>query len=444
MTEDSMMYAWLAYAALGGLALGLPIVWSFLRLRWAARLAEAQAENDRLTREKGFLEQQLAQEERSKNEMLRTLQAGYDEAKAAMQERLREQEQHWKEQQQTALDQFRVISAQVLEANSNQLKTSNHEQMAALLVPLKEQLAGLGAAVQHTNTTNASNKASLEALIRQMLDQTKRLDAEASNLTKALKGDNKKQGDWGELVLERMLEESGLRKNEEYYLQQTYATETGRGARPDVIVRFPENRCVIIDSKVSLTNYAAYVSAETDDDRRAQLAAHVASIRKHIDELAAKNYADTVQESVGYVLMFVPNEASYIAAVQAQPGLPLEGYSKGVLIISPTNLLMALQLAHNLWQKERQAHSMQKIVDQATGIYNQCYRLTESFEDMGKSLKNAQKAYDKAMDRFQAGRGNLVRRVEGLRQMGINTSKRLKTVDDDPQESEALPEEGGA
>lgn len=424
----------LAIALVAVAALGLLVGYLFARLRWATKYAGCQAENERLAREKGFLQQQIAQAEETRRETVRMLQASYDEAKAAMAERLHDQETHWKEQQQAALDQFKAISTQVLTDNTHHLKSSNQEQMAALLTPLRQQIEGLGKAVQQTNTTNAGNKATLEELIRQMLDQTKRLDAEATNLTKALKGDNKKQGNWGELVLERMLEESGLRKNEEYYLQQTYATEEGRAARPDVVVRFPDNRCVIIDSKVSLTNYAAYVAAENEDERGIQLEAHIASVRKHINELSEKNYADTVKESVGYVLMFMPNEAAYIAAVQAHPELPLEGYSKGILLISPTNLLMALQLAHNLWQKERQANSMQAIVDQATGIYDQCYRLTESFDRMGKSLQSAQKAYEEAMGRFTSKRGCLIHRVEKLRTMGINTTKRLKITEEEPEE----------
>lgn len=430
MVTRFMTVEWLLLALAGALAFGLLLGFLCTRLRWAARMAACRAENDRLAGESSFLRQQLALAEQQKLETVQMLRAGYDEAKTAMAERLREQETHWREQQKAVLDQFRSLSSQVLADNTHQLKSANREQMDALLAPLKQQLEGLGKAVQQTNTASASNTASLGKMIDMVLAKAEMLSADAENLTKALKGDSKKQGDWGELVLERMLEESGLKKGEEYYIQQSYATEGGRHLRPDVVVRFPDERSVIIDSKVSLTAYAAYAAAEDDESRHAALAAHVASVRKHIDELAAKDYSAVVRESVGYVLMFIPNEASYIAAVQAQPELPLEGYRKRVLLISPTNLLMALQLAYNLWQKERQTRNVEAIFDKASAIYDKCVLLTESFEDVGKNLRRALDAHEQAMSRFNSGRGNLTRQVEDLRQMGISPSKRLNLNDE--------------
>ena len=400
-------------AALGSLALGWLLGFVLTRARWAMRAAAQQAGAAQLLSENSALKQQLAQAEQHKQESLELLRASFEE------------------QQKTSLAQFATLSAKVLEANTNQLKSSNTEHMSALLSPLKAKLEDLNRTVQQANTTNASNKASFEGLIKQMLDQTKRLDEEAANLTRALKGDSKKQGDWGELILERMLEESGLKKDEEYYIQQAVRTEDGRLLRPDVVVRFPDQRSVVIDSKVSLTAYAAFAAAEDEAARQAHLAAHVASVRKHIDELSAKDYSSVVQESVGYVLMFIPNEASYIAAVQAAPELPLEGYRKRVLLISPTNLLMALQLAYNLWQKERQTRNVEAIFKKAAAIYDKCAGLADSFADVGKNLKKALDSHDEAMRRFNSGKGNLTRQVEDLRQMGISPSKRLSLTDDE-------------
>ena len=415
-----MNVMWIILTVVSALLLGTLLGWAFTRARWAARLAEAQlaqqrVESEKLAQEseKMALLQQLAQAEQHKKESLEMLRASF------------------REQQQADEARFEALSTRILSGSMQQLKSGNREQMDAILTPLRQQIEGLGKAVQQTNTANASNKASLEEMIRQMLDQTKRLDTEAANLTRALKGDSKKQGDWGELVLERMLEESGLKKGEEYYIQQDYVTEEGRHVRPDVVVRFPDQRSVIIDSKVSLTAYAAYAAAEDEEERRAQLAAHVASVRKHIDELSKKDYSATVQESVGYVLMFIPNEASYIAAVQAQPELPLESYRKRVLLISPTNLLMALQLAYNLWQKERQTRNVEAIFKKASSIYDKCVGLAESFDDVGKNLHRALNAHDEAMRRFNSGKGNLTRQVEDLRQMGISPSKRLNLTDEE-------------
>ena len=403
----------LGISSLGCLFLGWLVGYVLTRTRWAARVSDSRAETIRLQSEKDALRQQLDQAEQHRQESLNLLRSSYEE------------------QQKTTMAQFEALSAKILESNTTQLKISNKEQMDALLSPLRSQLDGLNKSVLQANTTNATNKASMEALIHRMLEQTQRLDQEAANLTKALKGDSKKQGDWGELILERMLEESGLKKDEEYYIQQAVRAEDGRLLRPDVVVRFPDQRSVVIDSKVSLTAYAAYAAAEDEAARQAHLAAHVASVRKHIDELSAKDYSSVVQESVGYVLMFIPNEASYIAAVQAAPELPLEGYRKRVLLISPTNLLMALQLAYNLWQKERQTRNVEAIFKKAAAIYDKCAGLADSFADVGKNLKKALDSHDEAMRRFNSGKGNLTRQVEDLRQMGISPSKRLSLTDDE-------------
>ena len=400
-----------------GVALALGVALGFIaaRWRWAARLEM----------ERDFHRRRLEQSEQQKHDSLQLLKAGFDDAKQVMAERLHEQENRWREQQKTVLDQFRSLSAQVLSDNAKQLKISNLEQMEAVLTPLKEQISGLGKAVQQTNTASASNTASLGEMIKQMMERAERIGNDAVNLTRALKGDTKKQGDWGELVLERMLEESGLKKGEEYYIQADFTTEEGRHLRPDVVVRFPEERSVIIDSKVSLTAYAAYAAADDEEERSRALAAHVESVRKHMNELAQKDYSSLVSESVGYVLMFIPNEASYIAAVQARPELPLEGYRMRVLIISPTNLLMALQLAFNLWQKERQTRNVEAIFKKAAAIYDKCVGLTESFDEVGRALQKAHEAHEEAKRRFTSGRGNLTRQVEDLRNMGVSPAKRL-------------------
>lgn len=419
-----MNEAWIMMMAVG---VGSGVVGLLVGLGLArVRLAESRAEAERLAGERGFLRRQLEQAEQQKRETVQMLREGFDAARESMAERLREQEERWKEQQQSSEERFRALSTRALADNAQQLKASNLEQLGALLSPLKLRIEGLDKAVQLTNATNASQKASLEELIRQMLDQTRRLDAEATNLSKALKGDNKKQGDWGEMVLERMLESAGLRRDEEYYLQKTYTGEDGRGLRPDVVIRFPDDRCVVVDSKVSLTNYAAYVAAEEEEEREAQLAAHVRSVEQHVEELAEKRYGEVVEGSVGYVLMFMPNEAAYVAAVQRKPELPLLGSERGVLIVSPTNLLMALKLAHHLWQKERQANSIQSIVKKAAGVYEQCCLLQESIEAVGKGLDNAKRYYDEAMKRFSKGRGNLVHRVDELRGMGISPKRQLR------------------
>ena len=403
-----------------------------------------------LERHKSALEgeQKRYQEEASRHEELREqhrrLQAEHTEALTALERSrtaLEKEREHRaedsakiKEMQEKHFAQFRNLAGEIMEQNAGKLKDTNRESMDGILKPLREQLENLGKAVTHTNETAAGHKASLESAIKAMMEKTESLGRDAENLTLALRGDSKKQGDWGEMILERMLEESGLRKGEEYFVQENHKTEDGRDVRPDVVIRFPENRCVVVDSKVSLTAYALYSAAEDEEERKKMLNAHVLSVRKHIDELASKDYSSIVADTISYVLMFMPNEASYMTALQACPDLPLEAYRRRIILISPTNLLMALQLAYNLWQKERQTRNVEKIFDRATKLYEKMCLVQDSLEKVGKGIEQAQNAYTKACDQLYRGRGNYARQLDDLRSMGISPAKRLKLSDADEVE----------
>lgn len=343
-----------------------------------------------------------------------------------------ELERRWNEGRKAMVAQFKSLAADTLAERGRQLKQANNEQMSAIIKPLQSQLEGLGRAVADARAAEAKNKASLDAVIREMMKQTQKIGADAVNLTHALKGDSKKQGDWGEMILEQMLENSGLKRGEHYVIQEEVRDEDNRRLRPDVVVRFPRERSVIIDSKVSLTAYARYMAADNDAEREAALKEHVASVRKHVDELATKDYSRVVQDSIGYVLMFIPNEASYIAAVQAQPELTNEAYRRGVLIVSPTNLLMALQLAFNLWQNEARVQNVEAIFKRAGDLYNKFSDFYSSFEDVGKKLTDTTRAFNQAEDRLCRGKGNFVRQVDMLREMGARPKpdKLLKTQDE--------------
>ena len=343
-----------------------------------------------------------------------------------------ELERRWNEGRKAMVAQFKSLAADTLAERGRQLKQANNEQMSAIIKPLQSQLEGLGRAVADARAAEAKNKASLDAVIREMMKQTRQIGTDAVNLTHALKGDSKKQGDWGEMILEQMLENSGLKRGEHYVIQEEVRDENNHRLRPDVVVRFPRERSVVIDSKVSLTAYARYMAADNDAERDAALKEHVASVRKHVEELAAKDYSRVVQDSIGYVLMFIPNEASYIAAVQAQPELTNEAYRRGVLIVSPTNLLMALQLAFNLWQNEARVQNVEAIFKRAGDLYNKFSDFYSSFEDVGKKLTDATRAFNQAEDRLCRGKGNFVRQVDMLREMGARPKqdKLLKTQDE--------------
>ena len=349
------------------------------------------------------------------------------------------EEQRWQERQKQLEERFEQLSRRILDHNTDQLKNSSKEQLGTVLQPLREQLDVLRKAVTETNTGNATARTSIETLVKQLMERADGISQDAANLTRALKGDSKVQGDWGEMILSRLLESSGLRPGEEFVTQTSYKDREGNIFRPDVIVNLPEDRRIIIDSKVSLTAYARLMELDADSapaERDSALKAHVDSVRKHIAELADKDYASIVPGAIGHVLMFMPNEAAYLGAVQAQPQLVREAYERGVLLISPTNLLMALQLAANLWQKERQSRNVHNIISRAELLYKKCATLDDSMEKVKRAIDTLSKSFEQARGQFKTGNGNLVRQIDELRNFGINPARRIAMdeVSDAPAE----------
>ena len=295
-------------------------------------------------------------------------------------------------------------AAEQLAAKQSALQENNRLQMDELLKPIKEQFADFKKSVEESKTQNEVNKKELQSTfeatmklfqqeqqqaVTSLKEQTSKIGSDAANLTKALKGDSKMQGDWGEMVLETILENSGLRKDEEFFIQENTKDENGKNFRPDVIVRFPEGRSVVIDSKVSLTAYTDALAAETDEERERLMKSHALSVRKHIDELAEKDYSKLVEDAIGFVLMFIPNETSYIAAMKQQPDLSRYAYQKKIIIISPSNLLMALQLAYNLWQYDRQNKNVEKIVKTAADLYDKVVSFEDTFTSIGDHARRS-------------------------------------------------------
>ena len=353
-------------------------------------------------------------------------------------EALRQEMQRMTAEQQKA-------AAEQLAAKQSALQENNRLQMDELLKPIKEQFADFKKSVEQSRTSNEVNKKELqntfEATMRlfqqeqqqavaNIKEQTLKIGTDAANLTRALKGDSKMQGDWGEMVLETILENSGLRKNEEFFIQENTKDENGKNFRPDVIVRFPEGRSVVIDSKVSLTAYSDALAADNDADRERLMKAHALSVRKHIDELAEKDYSKLVDDAIGFVLMFIPNETSYIAAMKQQPDLSRYAYQKKIIIISPSNLLMALQLAYNLWQYDRQNKNVEKIVKTAADLYDKVVTFEDSFTGIGDLITRLSGTFDKARKQLYDGTGNVMRRVESLKGLGVTPKKQIKGLEE--------------
>lgn len=355
-----------------------------------------------------------------------------------------ESDRQWEQKLEALRQEMQKMAAEQLAAKQSALQESNRQQMNELLRPVKEQFADFKKSVEESKTLNEVNKKELqhtfEAAMRlfqqeqqqtvlMLKEQTSKIGSDAANLTKALKGDSKMQGDWGEMVLETILENSGLRKDEEFFIQENTKDENGKNYRPDVIVRFPEGRSVVIDSKVSLTAYTDALATDDEADRERLLKAHALSVRKHIDELAEKDYSKLVDDAIGFVLMFIPNETSYIAAMKQQPDLSRYAYQKKIIIISPSNLLMALQLAYNLWQYDRQNKNVEKIVKTAADLYDKVATFEDTFTGIGDLITRLSGIYDKAKKQMYDGPGNVMRRVEGLKALGVTPKKQLKALE---------------
>lgn len=347
------------------------------------------------------------------------------------------------EMQRMTIEQQKVAAEQ-LAAKQSALQENNRLQMDELLKPIKEQFADFKKSVEESKTQNEVNKKELQntfeatmklfqqeqqQAVLNLKEQTEKIGSDAANLTKALKGDSKMQGDWGEMVLETILENSGLRKNEEFFIQENTKDEEGKNYRPDVIVRFPEGRSVVIDSKVSLTAYSDALAAEDEAEQERLMKAHALSVRKHIDELAAKDYSKLVDDAIGFVLMFIPNETSYIAAMKQQPDLSRYAYQKKIIIISPSNLLMTLQLAYNLWQYDRQNKNVEKIVKTAADLYDKVAGFEDTFMSVGDLITRLSGTFDKAKKQLYDGTGNVMRRVESLKGLGVTPKKQIKELD---------------
>ena len=358
----------------------------------------------------------------------------------------KESDQRWEQKLESLKKDMQHTAAKELAAKQEELQRANRTQMDDLLRPIKEQFTDFERAVNESKTQNEVNKTELQKAFentmklfqqqqQQTVDslkqQTERIGEDAANLSRALKGESKTQGDWGEMVLETLLENSGLQRDEEFFVQESVKSEDGATFRPDVVVRFPEGRSVVIDSKVSLTAYADAVATDDEHERDRLLAEHAKSVRRHVDELSAKSYDKLVEDAIGFVLMFVPNENSYIAAMKQQPDLSRYAYQKRIIIISPSNLLMALQLAYNLWQYDRQSKNVEKIVKTAADLYDKVAGFTETFTDLEGQLQRLARNFEQARGQLFDGKGNVLRRIDGLRALGVTPKKRIKGLEEE-------------
>lgn len=327
-------------------------------------------------------------------------------------------------------DKFRVefknLANEILEEKTQKFTEQNKIKLDEILKPLGEKIRDFEKKVEETYDKESKQRFSLEREIKNLTDLNQQISKEASNLTNALKGQAKTRGNWGEIILESILEKSGLTLDREFFIQQSYTNEHGKRMQPDVIVAYPGERNVVIDSKVSLVAYERYASGETKEEQELAARDHLLSVRNHIADLSSKNYQDIYAlKSLDFVMLFMPIEPAYMLAMQYDPNLWNWAYDRRILLISPTNLIAALRMIANLWRVEYQNKNAMEIARQSGELYDKFTGFLEDLQDVGTKIDATRKVYDASMNKLSTGKGNLIRRVENIKSLGAKAGKEI-------------------
>ncbi|TGG95281.1 DNA recombination protein RmuC [Natronospirillum operosum] len=352
-------------------------------------------------------------------------------------QRLQSERQQWEEKQRVLEDSeerlqknFENLANRIFDQKQQHFSRTSQESLQNLMQPMREQLKDFRQRVETVYEKDTEDRQSLRFQLNELKKMNETMNEEARRLTNALKGEKKTQGNWGEMLLERILEESGLRKGHEYDVQFSARGESGQRLQPDAIIHLPDEKDIIVDAKVSLVDFERYVNAEDELDRAASLKAHVDAVRTQMKNLSAKNYEqiDSLR-TLDFVLMFVPVEAAFLVAVEQDPMLFRDAFDRNIILVSPSTLLAVLKTIHNIWRNEHQNRNAVQIAEEAGKLYDQFVLFTESLKDVQKHLGKSQDSLDKSIKQLSEGRGNAVRRVEKLRELGAKNKKQL-SVDD--------------
>ena len=401
---------------------------------------EAHANLEKVEKEREFLRRQkddISLELTRRNSEFENLQQKTEEQKAEV-EKLNEKFQK----------EFENLANKILDQKSEKFTSLNKQNIENILDPLSKKIKEFEDKVNTNNSESIKRHAELGEKLKNLHEQNVRISEEATNLTKALKGDTKMQGNWGEMVLERVLERSGLQKDSEYFVQQSFTTEDGKRVLPDVIINLPGDKKMIVDSKVSLNAYERYINETEETEKGSHLKAHLTSVKARINELSQKNYHNLYQmESPDFVLLFIPIEAAFALASNEYPALYSDAFDKNIIIVTPTTLLAVLKTIDSMWQNEKQKQNAIQIATQAGALYDSFTNLTDELLKVGRQINTVQTSYEGAMKKL-TGRGNLIKRVEKLKKLGAKASKQIDSKllkraveedEDDMEESSETP-----
>jgi len=407
-----------------GLIIGAIATWLIASSRFKGDSSRIEERSSILEKEKVNLENSLNSERQKVlelNSKLSSLESDYRN----LQTKLTEQKIEVEELQQKFTKEFENLANKIFEEKTEKFSEQSKANLSEILNPLKERITEFQSKVEETNKESIDRFAALRQQLFTLKEMNQQMSSDAQNLVKALKGDTKAQGDWGEIQLERILERSGLRKGEEYTIQESFTTEEGR-KRPDVIINLPEEKKIIVDSKVSLISYEKFVSAEDEDQKNIHIKSYIDSVKKHIKELSEKQYQNLFNgTSLDFVLMFIPIEPAFIVAIQYGENLYVDAYDKNIIIVSPSTLLATLRTIANIWKQEYQNRNVLEIAKQSGALYDKFVAFTEDLISVGNRLDQAKGSYVDAMKKLTDGSGNLVRRAEKIKELGAKTRKQL-------------------
>ena len=415
-----------------GLLFGAAAGWFAARYKFAtenqpgtASLLIEQERNKELNSQLNIVKQSL-ETERSRvldlNKSLATIEADYRN----LEEKLSDQRKEVNSIQEKFTAEFKNLANDILEKNSAKFSDLNKTSMSDLLTPLKDKIVTFEKKVEEAYDKELRDKISLREEVKKLYDLNSRISEEANNLTRALKGDTKKQGDWGEVILEKVLERSGLAKDREYRKQVITTNAEGDTIKPDYLVMLPDNRHIIIDSKVSLIAYENFVNVEDEEDRPKYLKAHLESMKNHVKQLSDKNYFSSLEfNTPDFVLMFVPIESSFSVALQADQDLFNYAWEKRIVIVSPTTLLATMRTVASIWKMDKQSQNAFQIAEESGKLYDKFVGLVEDLKKVGVQINSTRDTYQEAMKKLYEGKGNLVNRAEKIRELGAKNTKAI-------------------